>query len=74
MKTENNVPTFSPTGGVQARVEGKLLVVAIPMAGLRLSGSGKNRLVATTSGNVQTALVVEGSPVTVGVNAYIPLS
>lgn len=63
---------FSQTGGVQARIEGDLLVVAVPLAGLRQSGSGKNRLVASTSGNRATALVVEGHPVTVGVNAYIP--
>lgn len=36
-----------------------------------LSNSGKSRLVATTSGNVVTDLIVDGKPVVIGLNAYI---
>jgi len=36
------------------------------------SSSGKTLVVATTRGNIQTDAKVNGKPVTIGVNAYIP--
>jgi len=48
------------------------LVITIPIQNpLRPSASGKTLLVATTGGNVATTTIVEGKPVTVGVNAWI---
>jgi len=36
------------------------------------SASGKTLIVATTSGNIKTTVLVKGRPLTVGLNAYIP--
>jgi len=36
-----------------------------------LSGSGKTLVVASSHGNKQTQLEIQGKPVHVGVNAYI---
>lgn len=35
------------------------------------SASGKTLVVATSSGNKATSVIVNGKPVTIGVNAYI---
>lgn len=35
------------------------------------SGSGKSLLVASTNGSVRTDVVVDGKPLTIGLNAYI---
>ena len=43
-----------------------------PVKSLPKSGSGKNLLVATTSGNMKTDLKYDGKTITVGLNAYIP--
>ena len=58
----------------RARIEqgGKLLVIEIDIEGAPTpSASGKTLVVASSRGNVATAAVVQGQPVTVGVNAYI---
>ena len=47
------------------------LVIRTPVS-LRPSKSGKTMLVASSGGNVTTTAMVEGKPVTVGLNAYIP--
>ena len=47
------------------------LVIRTPVA-LGPSKSGKTMLVASSGGNVTTTAMVEGKPVTVGLNAYIP--
>ena len=46
------------------------LKIEVPVS-LRPSKSGKTMLVASSGGNVSTAAVVDGKPVTVGLNAYI---
>jgi len=46
------------------------LKIEVPVA-LRPSKSGKTMLVASSGGNVSTAAIVDGKPVTVGLNAYI---
>lgn len=57
---------------MEVKIEGSNLVIRIPIISpARMSGSGKTRLVATSSGNKPTTVIVEGKPVTVGVNAYI---
>lgn len=38
----------------------------------RASASGKTLLVASSGGNQATAAIVNGKPVIVGLNAYIP--
>jgi len=47
------------------------LKIEIPVY-LRPSKSGKTMLVASSGGNVTTTATVDGKPVTVGLNAYIP--
>lgn len=48
------------------------LVIRIPInKPLLPSKSGKTLLVASSNGNVQTACIVEGKPVTIGLNAYV---
>ena len=46
-------------------------IVTIPMGTPRPSSSGKTMVVATSGGNVITSAVVNGKPVTIGLNAYI---
>jgi ABC-type lipoprotein export system ATPase subunit len=47
-----------------------VLQVQIPIV-KRPSGSGKTTLVASTNGNKQTDLHIDGKPVTIGLNAWI---
>jgi len=50
------------------------LIISIPMndkANLPASASGKTLIVASTGGNKETDLVVNGKKVTIGLNAYI---
>jgi len=48
------------------------LVIRMPMGTPTPSASGKTLVVASSRGNVQTSLLIDGKPVTVGLNAYIP--
>jgi len=54
-----------------AEIKGKKLVIEIDLQSPTPSASGKTLVVASTSGNVQTALEIDGKPVTIGLNAYI---
>jgi len=56
---------------MEARIEGKKLIVEIDLQDPRPSASGKTLVVATTSGNQTTAATVNGKPVVIGLNAYI---
>tara|TARA_R100001244_G_scaffold131957_2_gene106378 strand:+ start:348 stop:536 length:189 start_codon:yes stop_codon:yes gene_type:complete len=49
------------------------LKIEVPVS-LRPSKSGKTMLVASSGGNVSTSAIVDGKPVTVGLNAYISKS
>lgn len=58
---------------VNAQLKGTKLVIEIdadPKA-TQPSASGKSRKVASTNGNVTTALMVAGKPLVIGLNAYI---
>ena len=56
-----------------AEIKGKNLIITIPLEeDPKPSTSGKTRVVASSRGNVKTALQYKGQPVTVGFNAYIP--
>ena len=55
-----------------AAIEGDYLVIRVPMnAKPTPSSTGKTLVVATSHGNKQTEVEVQGKPVIVGVNAYI---
>lgn len=57
---------------LKVTIENGMLVIRLPMNPTPVpSGSGKTLIVASTHGNVATAAVVQGQPVTIGVNAYI---
>lgn len=56
---------------MDVKVEGKELVIRIPLQAPAPSASGKTLIVASTRGNVKTTALVDGKPVTVGVNAYV---
>ena len=50
--------------------DGKLVIVCDLEKGTP-SASGKTLVVASTHGNIKTALIHEGKSITVGLNAYI---
>ena len=55
-----------------ATIEGEFLVIRVPLNSKPTpSASGKTLVVATSHGNKQTEIEVQGKPVFVGVNAYI---
>jgi hypothetical protein len=57
---------------LSAKVEGKNLVLTIPMESEPgLSASGKTLVVASTKGNIETPVTVMGQSLIVGLNAYI---
>lgn len=57
---------------ITAKVEGKTLVIRMPLNGKpEPSKSGKNLVVASTRGNLRTSTQVDGKPLIIGVNAYI---
>jgi hypothetical protein len=58
---------------MKVTIEGGELVIRLPLHNpARPSVSGKTLVVASTRGNQRTEAVIDGQPVTVGVNAYIP--
>ena len=56
---------------MECKIENGQLVIRIPLQTPTLSASGKTKVVATTHGNKETDVLVDGKKVTVGVNAYI---
>lgn len=56
---------------MEAKLVDGYLVIKIPVQPATPSASGKTLVVASTRGNVVTNVVIDGKPVTIGVNAYI---
>jgi hypothetical protein len=55
-----------------ATVEGEYLVIKVPLNPTPVrSATGKTMVVASSHGNKETEVEVQGKPVFVGVNAYI---
>lgn len=55
-----------------ASIENGCLVIRVPLNPRPIpSASGKTMVVATSHGNKQTTVEIDGKPVHVGVNAYI---
>ena len=55
-----------------AAIEGDYLVIRVPMNPTPTrSASGKTLVVASSHGNKETDVQVQGKPVFVGVNAYV---
>lgn len=57
---------------MEVRIENGFLIVKIPTQTPEPSASGKTLVVASTRGNMKTTATVNGKPVTIGLNAYIP--
>lgn len=56
---------------MQVTVEGKELVIRIPLDVTGTpSASGKTQVHASTHGNMTTSTLVNGKPLTIGLNAY----
>ncbi len=56
---------------MQAEIKNNDLVITIPMGTPTPSASGKSLIVASSRGNKPTAVVVDGKPLIVSLNAYI---
>lgn len=59
------------THTLQAKIENNDLVIRIPLEKPKPYSSGKTLIIASTGGNTQTDVEVNGKPVFVGLNAYI---
>lgn len=57
---------------MKVTIENGELVIRMPMGTPQPSASGKTLVVASSRGNKTTDCIVDGKPVTIGVNAYIP--
>ncbi len=51
--------------------KGDSLVITIALQTPKESASGKTLVVATTAGNKETDVLIDGKPITIGLNAYI---
>lgn len=72
----HNQQTNTKKGNIhtmQARIDGSNLIITVPVnpTPTPSKSSGKTLIVATTSGNRPTDVLVQGKPLTVSVNAYI---
>ena len=56
---------------MKVEVKDGQLVISIPMQQPAPSASGKTLVVASTHGNIKTSAMVDGKPITIGLNAYI---
>ena len=56
---------------MEVKIENNELVIRIPLEKPKPSSSGKTLIVASTGGNQQTEVEVDGKPVFIGLNAYI---
>lgn len=57
---------------MKATIEKDVLVVRIPMTAPTASSTGKSLLIATSHGGQKTELTIQGKPVTISLNAFIP--
>jgi hypothetical protein len=56
---------------VRAKLKGKLLKIELPLQKPKVSGSGKNKVVATTRGQMNTGIRHKGGDIVLVANAYI---
>lgn len=57
---------------VKAEIKGKDIIITLEMNNPpQTSASGKSLIIATTKGNQESELKIDGKPVIIGVNAYI---
>ena len=56
---------------VEVTIKDNKLIIEIEMQEPTPSSSGKTLVVATTHGNTVTTAMLDGKPITIGLNAYI---
>jgi hypothetical protein len=56
---------------IEAKIEGTKLIITCDLEEPKPSASGKTLVVVSTRGNMKTDCMVEGKPLTIGLNAYI---
>jgi len=56
---------------VTAKIEGNRLIITADLETPTPSASGKTLVVASTHGNKETDVMIDGKPVIIGLNAYI---
>ena len=56
---------------VTAKIEGNRLIIIVDLETPTPSASGKTLVVASTHGNKETDVMIDGKPVIIGLNAYI---
>lgn len=47
------------------------LIITMPLQAPAPSASGKTLVVASSRGNVKTSAMIDGKPITIGLNAYV---
>lgn len=57
---------------MNAEIKNNQLIITIDLQPPTLSASGKTLVVASSKGNKVMDVTVQGKPVTIGLNAYIP--
>jgi hypothetical protein len=56
---------------ITAKIEGNKLIITADLETPTPSASGKTLVVASTRGNKETDVMIDGKPVIIGLNAYI---
>ncbi|HXY55469.1 MAG TPA: hypothetical protein VEM40_12445 [Nitrospirota bacterium] len=56
---------------VTAKIEGNKLIITADLETPTPSASGKTMVVASTRGNKETDVMINGKPLIIGLNAYI---
>ena len=57
---------------IETRIEGNDLIITCDLEEPAPSASEKTFIIASTRGNMKKSLTVDGKPLTIGLNAYIP--
>ncbi|MDA8090423.1 MAG: hypothetical protein M0Z61_09425 [Nitrospiraceae bacterium] len=56
---------------IEAKIEGKKLIITCDLEEPTPSASGKTLVVASTRGNMKTTVTVDGKALIIGLNAYV---
>ncbi len=62
------------TMNVTINEKAKTLTIVMPITGPTKSASGKSNVLASTRGNKVVDATFKGQPITVGLNAYVPIA
>jgi hypothetical protein len=65
------IPTSEALMAITAKIENNKLIITADLETPTPSASGKTLVVASTRGNKETDVLIDGKPVIIGLNAYI---